>query len=388
MSRLSISESKLSTLSAGLKQIAENTNILNRVLKLTKVSDDLFLQQITVPIGVLCVIFESRPDSLPQICALCISSGNGLLLKGGSEAKNTNKVLHQLVQESLEPYVPRDTISLLNSRDEINDLLELDNKYIDLIIPRGSNELVKYIQKKSRQIPVLGHADGICHIYIDQDADFDMTLKIVKDAKCGYPAACNAVETILINKNLIQSTLFNSLIEMLEKEKVKIYSGPKLHSTLKFAPPPAKSLSHEYSDLAVTIELVDDLNEAVSHINMHGSHHTDSIITQNNEVAEQFLKSIDSACVFHNTSTRMSDGYRFGLGAEVGISTGRLHARGPVGVEGLLTTKWLLAGNGDVAEEFSNGTKKFLHEQLNPYFSSQIQNQYESTQVKTSKKSN
>jgi delta-1-pyrroline-5-carboxylate synthetase len=376
LNRLSISESKLATLSAGLKQIAENTNILNKVLKLTKVSNDLFLKQITVPIGVLCVIFESRPDSLPQICALCISSGNGLLLKGGTEAKNTNRILHQLVQDSLGPYAPRNTISLLNSRDEINDLLELDNKYIDLIIPRGSNELVKYIQRKSRQIPVLGHAEGICHIYIDKDADFEMALKIIKDAKCGYPAACNAVETILINKDLLKSTLFNSLIEMLEKEKVKIYSGPKLHSQIKFAPPLTKSLSHEYSDLGVTIELIDDLNEAISHINMYGSHHTDSIITQNDEIAEQFLKSVDSACVFHNTSTRMSDGYRFGLGAEVGISTGRLHARGPVGIEGLLTTKWLLVGNGDIAEEFSNGTKEFLHEQLDPCFSRELQNQY------------
>merc|ERR1719468_1134704 len=366
LGRLVLNEKKIDSLVAGMKQIADNTNILGKVVKCTKLTNDLILQQITVPLGVLLVIFESRPDSLPQIASLCISSGNALLLKGGSEAFHTNQILHKLVQDSLETLVPRETISLINSREEINDLLKLDNKYIDLIIPRGSNDLVRNIQEKSKSIPVLGHAEGVCHVYVDEDADPEVALKTVRDSKCDYPSACNALETLLIHKNLINTSLFNQLIDMLEKEKVTLYSGPLFNKLIKFAPPLAKNLKHEYSELALTIELVDDVESAIDHINKYGSSHTESIITNNNDTAVKFMKNIDSACVFHNTSTRMADGYRFGLGAEVGVSTGRIHARGPVGVEGLLTTKWLLYGSGETAAQFNSGENTFIHEHIDP----------------------
>ena len=253
-------------------------------MKCTKLTDDLILQQITVPIGVLLVIFESRPDSLPQICSLCISSGNGLLLKGGSEALHTNKILHKLVQDSLEKFAPRETITLLNTREEINDLLELDSKYIDLIIPRGSNDLVKYIQKNSKSIPVLGHAEGICHVYVDSDSDPETALKVVQDAKCDYPSACNAVETLLIHKDLVNTKQFNLLIEMLQQQNVKLNSGPLLHKTIKFAPPLAKKMNVEYSDLELTIELVNSVDDAIKHINKYGSNHTETIVNKNSKI--------------------------------------------------------------------------------------------------------
>lgn len=367
LARLVINEKKIDSLVDGMKQIAtDGMDILGKVLKCTKLTKDMVLQQITVPLGVLLVIFESRPDSLPQIASLCISSGNGLLLKGGSEAYHTNKVLHELVQDSLALYVPRETISMVNSREDIDDLLKLDSHYIDLIIPRGSNDLVRNIQEKSKSIPVLGHAEGVCHVYVDEDSDPEMIMKIIRDSKCDYPSACNALETLLIHKNLVNTDVFNGVIEMLEKENVVLNSGPLFKKLIKFAPPLAKSLKHEYSGLALTIELVDDLDSAIEHINKYGSHHTESIITNNKSTAEKFMKNVDSACVFHNSSTRMADGYRMGLGAEVGISTGRIHARGPVGVEGLLTTKWLLYGAGDTALEFSSGKKKFIHEHIDP----------------------
>lgn len=366
LARLVLNEKKIDSLIDGMKQIAENTNILGQIIKCTKLTKDLVLQQITVPIGVLLVIFESRPDSLPQIASLCISSGNGLLLKGGSEAYHTNQILHKLVQDSLEAYVPRETISLVNSREDINDLVKLDSKYIDLIIPRGSNDLVRNIQDKSKSIPVLGHAEGVCHLYVDEEADPEIALKTIRDSKCDYPSACNALETLLIHKNLINTDLFNQIIDMLEKEKVTLNSGPLFQKLIKFAPPLAKNLQHEYSDLELTIELVDDVDAAIDHINKYGSSHTESVITTNNDIAAKFMKNVDSACVFHNSSTRMADGYRFGLGAEVGVSTGRIHARGPVGVEGLLTTKWLLYGSGETAAQFNNGENTFTHEHIDP----------------------
>ncbi|CAF2710056.1 unnamed protein product [Rotaria sp. Silwood2] len=365
LNRLDLSEKKLETLSIGLQQIAEKSDILGQIVRQTRIADGIMLKQITVPIGVLLVIFESRPDSLPQIVALSICSGNGLLLKGGSEAKYSNEILTKLMQDALEPFVPRDTIALINTREQVADLLQL-GKYIDLVIPRGSNELVRSVQKQSVQIPVLGHAEGICHVFIDKDADLDMALRVVRDSKCDYPSACNAMETLLIHKDLIRTSFFESLIDLFRAEKVKVYSGPRLSALLPFPPPPANSLRVEYGDLQCCIEVVDDVNDAIEHINKFGSNHTDSIVTANQHSANEFLSNIDSACVFHNVSTRFSDGYRFGLGAEVGISTGRIHARGPVGVEGLLTTKWIVEGHGDAAADFSQGKKKFIHESIIP----------------------
>ncbi|XP_063534460.1 delta-1-pyrroline-5-carboxylate synthase isoform X1 [Cydia strobilella] len=364
LNRLALSAGKLKTLSIGLKQIADSSyENVGRVLKKTKLAENLVLRQITVPIGVLLVIFESRPDSLPQVAALAMASANGLLLKGGKEAAHSNQALMELVKESLKTVGAQDAISLVSTREEISDLLSME-KHIDLIIPRGSSDLVRNIQKQSQHIPVLGHAEGVCHVYVDKDADPTKTLKIVKDAKCDYPAACNAMETLLLHEDHLHSSLFTDICNMLKEEGVKIHAGPQLSSHLTFGPSPAKTMKHEYGALECCIEIVKDLNEAVNHIHKFGSSHTDVIVTENDESAKSFLNSVDSACVFHNVSSRFADGFRFGLGAEVGISTARIHARGPVGVEGLLTTKWILEGTDHTAAEFNEGKRSWLHEKL------------------------
>ncbi|KAF6199209.1 hypothetical protein GE061_007234 [Apolygus lucorum] len=365
LNRLSLSPSKLKSLQAGLHQIADSSHKnVGRVVRRTRLANDLDLTQITVPIGVLLVIFESRPDCLPQVAALALSSANGLLLKGGKEASFSNKALMSLVKEALATVGAENAISLISTREEIADLLSLE-KHIDLIIPRGSSELVRSIQEQSQHIPVLGHAEGVCHVYVDNDADLRKALKIVRDSKCDYPAACNAMETLLLHEDHINNGFFVEICNMLRKEGVTVYSGPKLAEKLTFGPPPAKSLRTEYGTLECAIEIVSGLDEAVEHISKFGSSHTDVIVTENSEKAEKFQRDVDSACVFHNASSRFADGYRFGLGAEVGISTARIHARGPVGVEGLLTTKWVLRGSGQGAADFSEGGPcSFIHQSL------------------------
>jgi len=362
--RLALSRSKLETLCVGLMQIADSSyKNVGKVVRRTKISDTLEVVQKTVPIGVLMVIFESRPDALPQVASLAIASANGLLMKGGKEAINSNKILMRIVNEALGKYGCSDAISLVSGRDEVADLLKME-KYIDLIIPRGSNELVKSIKERSKSIPVMGHADGICHTYLDEFCDADKAVKIVVDAKTDYPAACNAMETLLVHQSLLTNEVFYLVCAALKKAKVDIFSGPRLSEHLTFGPPKAEKMSFEYGALACTIEIVTDMEEAIDHIHKYGSGHTDVIVTEDKETAEKFLASVDSACVFHNTSSRFADGFRLGLGAEVGISTGRIHARGPVGVEGLLTTKWELRGENDTAAEYAQGEKQFKHEQL------------------------
>ncbi|XP_041370135.1 delta-1-pyrroline-5-carboxylate synthase-like [Gigantopelta aegis] len=370
VARLVLTDKKLQTLASGLKQIAEDSvSAVGRVIKKTKIADGMELRQVTVPIGVLMVIFESRPDALPQVAALAICSGNGLLLKGGKEASHSNKILHDLVQEALRPFVPVETISLVSRREDIEDLLHM-NEYIDLVIPRGSSDLVKRIEQASRGIPVLGHSEGVCHVYLDEDISSEMAVRIVRDSKCDYPAACNAMETLLVHKSLLNTTIFDDLLNMFHKEDVKIHAGPRLAGCLKFGPSPASSMKKEYGALECAVEIVNDVNEAIEHINKFGSSHTDTIVTNDADAAQHFLQSVDSACVFHNTSTRFADGYRFGLGAEVGVSTSRIHARGPVGMEGLLTTKWVLYGSGQVVSDFSDGKLQYLHEPI-PVLSSE-----------------
>ncbi|CAL4946586.1 unnamed protein product [Urochloa decumbens] len=353
IARMTLKPGKITNLARSIRAIADMEDPISHTLKRTEVAKDLVFEKAYCPLGVLLIIFESRPDALVQIATLAIRSGNGLLLKGGKEAMRSNAILHKIITGVIPDDVGKKLIGLVTSKDEIADLLALDD-VIDLVIPRGSKNLVSQI-KSTTKIPVLGHADGICHVYIDKSADMDMAKRIVLDAKVDYPAACNAMETLLVHKDLNKSEGLDDLLVELEKEGVVIYGGPVAHDKLKV--PKVDSFRHEYSSMACTLEFVDDVQSAIDHINRYGSAHTDCIITTDEKAAEAFLQQVDSAAVFHNASTRFCDGTRFGLGAEVGISTGRIHARGPVGVDGLLTTRCILRGSGQVV----NGDKGVVY---------------------------
>jgi len=342
--RLKINENKINDLITGLNDLIKLDDPVNKVLWQKELDEDLILKKIATPIGVIGVIFEARPDCFIQIASLLIKSGNCGILKGGSEANNTNALFADLVNSALDEInYPKNAINLIYSREDIKTMLSLD-EYISLIIPRGSNSLVKFI-KENTKIPVLGHASGICHIFVDENAKYENVKNIIIDAKTQYPSACNAVETLLIHK---EWNYINQLKKDLIVARIEIVENP-----LDYA--------HEYSDTILSIKIVDNLNEAIGHINKFGSGHTDSILSEDNENIEKFMNLVDSACVFSNCSTRFSDGFRFGFGAEVGISTNKTHARGPVGLEGLTIYKYKLFGKNQIVAPYAQGEKSFRH---------------------------
>jgi delta-1-pyrroline-5-carboxylate synthetase len=355
LARLKLSPAKLASLAEGARKLANDADLLGVAKSTRNISDSLVLQQVQCPIGVLLIIFESRPDCLIQIASLAIKSGNAVLLKGGKEASRTNALLHSLVRTALgsSNVVSPETVGLVQSREDVARLLACSG--IDLVIPRGSNELVESIKSQTK-IPVLGHSEGICHVYVEEFAAPDVALRVVLDAKLSYPSACNAVETVLLHERAFDHVgrlLVNSLL----RAKVGVFFGPRAAEA--FGAAPSAEFDREYGDLRVNFELVAGLDEAIAHIHRHGSGHTDAIVTQNVEVGKQFVERVDSACAFVNCSTRFADGKRFGLGAEVGISTGKIHARGPVGVEGLLSHKWVLRSEtGDTVGEYEDENHK------------------------------
>ena len=362
LSRLKLSKSKLNSGIEGVRKVGDLADPVNQVQIKRELSKGLILERKTVPIGVLGVIFESRPDAVMQISSLAIRSGNGVMLKGGSEANLTNTSIVKALQEGLnESGLDKNAICLLTSRKDSMAMLNLE-KYINLIIPRGSNELVKFIQENTR-IPVLGHADGICHLYIDNEANLEMALSVALDSKIQYPAACNAIETLLVHKDIAPAflekaiPLFNSNDVKLIGDKRSVELGLKYEASLE-------DWKTEYLDLILSIKIVDDLEEAITHIQKYSSKHTDGIITENSNTANKFMNVVDSAGVFHNCSTRFADGFRYGFGAEVGISTQTLPPRGPVGLEGLVTYKYFLKGDGNIVDDFSSGKAIYTHKDL------------------------
>lgn len=330
------------------------------------------MYRITAPIGVLLIIFESRPEVIANIAALAIKLGNSAILKGGKESYQTFKVMLEIVNETLASStdVPAKAVQLIESREEVGDLL-LQDRYIDLVIPRGSNALVRNI-KDNTKIPVLGHADGICSIYVDDEFDLQKAKRIVVDSKTNYPAGCNAVEQLLLHRNISEEDI-KSLVQALLDAKVTVHVTPEvkkiLAQTSEYIQDAAEdAFDKEYLSFDITVALVDDVDAAVQHINTHSSKHTDSIITQNEAKANKFMKGVDSAGVYWNASTRFADGFRYGFGTEVGISTNKIHARGPVGLEGLMSYQYQLRGDGHIVGEYvgGGGNKVFVHEDLNP----------------------
>jgi len=362
LSRLKLSKSKLNSGIEGVRKVGDLADPVNQVQIKRELSKGLILERKTVPIGVLGVIFESRPDAVMQISSLAIRSGNGVMLKGGSEANLTNASIVKSLQEGLnESGLDKNAICLLTSRKDSMAMLNLE-KYMNLIIPRGSNALVKFIQENTR-IPVLGHADGICHLFIDTEANLDMALSVALDSKIQYPAACNAIETLLVHKDIAPAflekaiPLFNSKDVKLIGDKRSVELGLKYEASLE-------DWKTEYLDLILSIKIVDDLEAAITHIQKYSSKHTDGIITENSNSANKFMNVVDSAGVFHNCSTRFADGFRYGFGAEVGISTQTLPPRGPVGLEGLVTYKYFLKGDGNIVDDFSSGKAIYTHKDL------------------------
>lgn len=362
LKRLKFDEAKLAAVVAGVRDLIQLEDPVGKTLMATELDHGLELYRVSCPIGVIGVIFESRPDALVQIATLCLKSGNSVLLKGGTEAIQTNRVMSEVIREATSGTgVPEGWIHLLETRGDVQEMLKLDD-YISLIIPRGSNEFVRYIMENSR-IPVMGHADGICHCYVDEAADLEMAVGIAVDSKTQYVAVCNALETLLVHRSVAESFL-PKLKTVLDKRDVLLLGCPVTQSIIPVEAASEEDWRTEYLDHKLSVKVVESCDDAILHINTYGSGHTDSIVTENRMTAAKFLALVDSGNVFWNCSTRFSDGFKYGFGAEVGISTSKLHARGPVGMEGLVTYKYKLIGNGQIVEEYAKHEKSFKHRKL------------------------
>lgn len=363
LKRLKLDKEKLAGVIDGIRQVAELEDLLGKASLKTELDDGLKLYRVSCPIGVVLVIFESRPDALPQIMSLLVKSGNAGLIKGGKEAEKSNRVIFDALMEALKSNgFPEGSFALLTGREEVADLLKL-NKEVDLVVPRGSNELVRHIQQNT-DIPVLGHADGVCHLFVDKAADLDMALKLAIDSKVQYPAACNAIETLLVHRQ-VADVFLPKVIAALKQKNVEVLVDRAAIDQFKLKDVGTASdadWTTEYSDLIVSLKVVDSIEDAIAHINNYGSGHTECIVTNDNDAFEQFFAEVNSAGVYQNASTRFADGFRYGFGAEVGISTGKLHPRGPVGVEGIVTYKYKLVGNGQIVADYSGeNPRKFKH---------------------------
>jgi glutamate-5-semialdehyde dehydrogenase len=361
LARLKLDEAKLQEMVAQVRSVAALPDPLGRTLDAVELDEGLKLQKISVPLGVLAVIFEARPDAVTQIAALAIKSGNAVILKPGREVERTAAALVQGLRAALtECGLPEDAVSMVEGRERAQELLAM-HALVDMVIPRGSKALVEYVQANTR-IPVLGHAEGVCHIYVDRSADEALALRVIEDAKTDYPAACNAVETVLVHRE-IAAEFLPKLAEHLRARGVALHGDEMVRTLLRGVEVAAVDDWHtEYGERGISLGVVESMDEAMDHIHTHGSSHTESILTEDKAAAERFLHEVDAAGVFHNTSTRFADGFRYGFGAEVGISTSKFHARGPVGLEGLTTYKYVLRGSGQVAGDYRGpDAKAFTH---------------------------
>lgn len=363
LSRLLFDEHKMDTVIAGINDLIKMADPIGKITLKRELDEGLVLTRTTTPIGVIGVIFEARPDALVQIASLCIKSGNAAILKGGSEALLTNRALFESIKRAVkDSNLPEHALVQLEARSDVSELLSC-YEYVDLLIPRGSNSFVKYIMDNT-SIPVMGHADGICHTYVDEEFDLDKSVKILVDAKTQYPSACNTTETILVHKNAVDK-LFPSLNKAFNDAKIKVFAHENIIDKFDNAVLATDNSFHtEYLEKTVNVKTVGNIDEAINHINTYGSHHTDAILTNIDSNADYFMNRVDSANVYKNCSTRFADGFRYGFGAEVGISTGKLHARGPVGLEGLCTYKYKLYGNGDIVADYADGKKEFHFKDL------------------------
>ncbi|MGB3401945.1 MAG: glutamate-5-semialdehyde dehydrogenase [Microcoleaceae cyanobacterium] len=361
--RLKMDEVKLQGAIAGLRNVGSLADPVGTIQLHRELDTGLILKRLTCPLGVLGVVFEARPDAVIQISALAIKSGNGVILKGGKEATQSCQALVKAIQTGLsQTAIDPDAVQLLTTRSEIIELLKLD-QYVDLIIPRGSNSFVQFVQDNTR-IPVLGHADGICHVYVDKQADLAKAIAITVDAKTNYPAACNAVETLLVHTD-IAAEFLPQVVTALQQHKVELRGDKQTCKIVSIEAATDDDWSTEYNDLTLSIKIVEDLEAAITHINTYGSQHTEAIITEDKTTAETFMNFVDAAGVFHNCSTRFADGFRYGFGAEVGISTQKMPPRGPVGLEGLVTYKYQVIGEGHIAATYSGqDAKPFTHRDI------------------------